>query len=229
MATPRTRPVDIPLETVVKQGVNIFGYVNAESGVGEHTRLLISSVREAGIAYSVVPFSMTLSRQETRFSEFGSKNPEFDVNIIGVNADQIEVFVDHFGKEVLERRFNIALWAWELEDFPEWMAESAVHLDEIWANSSFSARAIADKVECPVHPFPLPIRTPEPAPVSRHELGLAEDTVIVFSTDHGHFFGQHGLVSKGAFHYEDMIKVPFIVSCPGTVPEGEALYPMRPR
>jgi arylsulfatase A-like enzyme len=53
------------------------------------------------------------------------------------------------------------------------------------------------------------------------ELGLAEDTLVVFTTDHGHFIGQHGLIAKGAFHYEDMIKLPFIVRYPGKVPAGE--------
>jgi uncharacterized sulfatase len=52
------------------------------------------------------------------------------------------------------------------------------------------------------------------------ELGLAEDTLVVFTTDHGHFFGQHGLHFKGGFHYEDVIKVPFIVRYPGKVPAG---------
>ncbi|NOU66279.1 sulfatase-like hydrolase/transferase [Paenibacillus sp. LMG 31461] len=52
------------------------------------------------------------------------------------------------------------------------------------------------------------------------ELGIAEDTLIVFTTDHGHFFGQHGLHFKGGFHYEDVIKLPFIVRYPGKVPAG---------
>jgi arylsulfatase A-like enzyme len=51
-------------------------------------------------------------------------------------------------------------------------------------------------------------------------LGLAENTLVVFTTDHGHFFGQHGLVAKGPFHYEDMIKIPMIVRMPGKVPAG---------
>ncbi|MBB6634657.1 sulfatase family protein [Cohnella thailandensis] len=51
-------------------------------------------------------------------------------------------------------------------------------------------------------------------------LGLAENTLVVFTTDHGHFFGQHGLQAKGGFHYEDLIKLPFIVRYPGKVPAG---------
>ncbi len=51
-------------------------------------------------------------------------------------------------------------------------------------------------------------------------LGAAENTLIVFSTDHGHFLGSHGLVAKGAFHYEDMIRVPWLLRWPGRTPAG---------
>ncbi len=53
------------------------------------------------------------------------------------------------------------------------------------------------------------------------ELGLTENTMVVFTTDHGHFYGHHGLTAKGAFHYEDMIKLPWIVSQKGKVPAGK--------
>lgn len=52
------------------------------------------------------------------------------------------------------------------------------------------------------------------------DLGLAEDTLVLFTTDHGHFYVQHGLTAKGAFHYEDMVKVPFIVRPPGQADVG---------
>jgi len=51
-------------------------------------------------------------------------------------------------------------------------------------------------------------------------LGIADNTLVVFSTDHGHFIGQHGLIAKGAFHYEDLLKLPMLVRCPGRVPTG---------
>ncbi|OPH59070.1 sulfatase [Paenibacillus ferrarius] len=53
------------------------------------------------------------------------------------------------------------------------------------------------------------------------ELGLAENTIVIFTTDHGHFFGQHGLQAKGGFHYEDLIKLPFIVRYPNYIPQGK--------
>ena len=52
------------------------------------------------------------------------------------------------------------------------------------------------------------------------ETGLAENTLVVFTSDHGHFFGQHGLIAKGPFHYEDMLRVPMIVRWPGVCAAG---------
>lgn len=54
--------------------------------------------------------------------------------------------------------------------------------------------------------------------LDRH--GFADNTIVVFTTDHGHFLGQHGLTAKGPFHYEDMIRVPLVVLWPGRVPAG---------
>lgn len=46
------------------------------------------------------------------------------------------------------------------------------------------------------------------------DLGLAEDTVVVFTTDHGDFMGDHGLLLKGALHYQGLIRVPCIWADP---------------
>jgi arylsulfatase A-like enzyme len=52
------------------------------------------------------------------------------------------------------------------------------------------------------------------------EMGIAENTLVVFSTDHGHLLGQHGLIAKGAFPYEDLLKLPFIARWPNVIPAG---------
>ena len=53
-------------------------------------------------------------------------------------------------------------------------------------------------------------------------LGQADNTIVVFSTDHGHFLGQHGLVAKAIHHYEDLLRVPFIVRYPSEVAAGQS-------
>lgn len=58
-------------------------------------------------------------------------------------------------------------------------------------------------------------------------LGLAENTLVVFTSDHGHYFGQHGLIAKGAFHYDDGIRVPMIARLPGRIPAGHISHSLQ--
>lgn len=59
------------------------------------------------------------------------------------------------------------------------------------------------------------------------ELELSNDTIVIFTTDHGHFFGHHGLIAKGPFMYEDLIKIPFIIRWPGKVKENSISSAMQ--
>jgi len=45
--------------------------------------------------------------------------------------------------------------------------------------------------------------------------GLAEDTIVIFTTDHGDMFGDHGMMLKGAMHYDGCIHVPLLIKAPG--------------
>jgi arylsulfatase A-like enzyme len=44
--------------------------------------------------------------------------------------------------------------------------------------------------------------------------GLADNTVLIFTTDHGDHLGDHKLLLKGAEHYQSIVHVPFIWSDP---------------
>lgn len=47
------------------------------------------------------------------------------------------------------------------------------------------------------------------------ETGQADNTVIVFTSDHGETLGDHGLLYKGCRFYEGLVRVPLIFWCPG--------------
>lgn len=50
--------------------------------------------------------------------------------------------------------------------------------------------------------------------------GIEEDTMILFTNDHGELMGDHGLLFKGPFMYDCLIKSPMIIKWPGVVPKG---------
>jgi choline-sulfatase len=57
------------------------------------------------------------------------------------------------------------------------------------------------------------------------DLGIRENTIIVFLSDNGMNMGHHGICGKGngtfpMNMYETSVKVPFIISCPGSIPQG---------
>jgi arylsulfatase A-like enzyme len=49
--------------------------------------------------------------------------------------------------------------------------------------------------------------------------GLAKNTIVVFTGDHGFFLGEHGWFDK-RFMYEETIKIPWLIRYPGVVKPG---------
>jgi len=58
------------------------------------------------------------------------------------------------------------------------------------------------------------------------EIGLAENTIVIYMSDHGDWLGDHGLLLKGPMHYEGLLRVPLIVRGPGVVAETVVSEPV---
>ncbi len=56
------------------------------------------------------------------------------------------------------------------------------------------------------------------------ELGLADSTLVIFTSDHGDMQGSHGVCGKSipAF-YEQILRMPLIMRLPGRIPAGKVL------
>lgn len=50
--------------------------------------------------------------------------------------------------------------------------------------------------------------------------GLADNTLVVFSSDHGEMLGNHRQLLKGPQLYDDLTRVPLIARWPGRIPSG---------
>jgi arylsulfatase A-like enzyme len=47
------------------------------------------------------------------------------------------------------------------------------------------------------------------------ERGIADDTLVIMTTDHGEFLGEHQLIFKGPFGYDSLLRVPLVLRGPG--------------
>ncbi len=48
------------------------------------------------------------------------------------------------------------------------------------------------------------------------ELGIADNTIVIYAGDNGHFWGEHHL-NDIRWHYEESIRIPFIIRYPGMI------------
>lgn len=56
------------------------------------------------------------------------------------------------------------------------------------------------------------------------DAGIAEETIVVYTSDHGDFVGNHGMVEKAALGqnvYEDILNIPLIIRYPGNKQQGK--------
>ena len=54
------------------------------------------------------------------------------------------------------------------------------------------------------------------------ETGAESETIVVFTTDHGGYVGDHGAMHKSVAFYDALVRLPLVVSWPGTLPTRRA-------
>ncbi|HYN03367.1 MAG TPA: glycosyltransferase [Vicinamibacteria bacterium] len=179
----RLRPQDAPSQAPVlprEGGVNIAGYLRAESGTGEVARLLTAAARRDGIPSLALVNSHSPSRQlESHALEAGRP---YDVTVVCANADQLPRAIDALPIEA-RRGYRVGFWFWETEELPAEYRSAAELLDEIWTASGYVAEAIRNVVTKPVHVCPLPLAEPRPVSASREDLGLPSGFIFLFAFD----------------------------------------------
>lgn len=55
-------------------------------------------------------------------------------------------------------------------------------------------------------------------------LGLTDNTLVIFTSDHGDMVGAHGCVGKSIFSfYDDLVRIPLCIRFPGRIPPGTVI------
>ena len=58
------------------------------------------------------------------------------------------------------------------------------------------------------------------------KLGLAQDTLIVFTADHGEEFFDHGKKGHQRNFYDESVRLPLVMRLPGVLPSGKSVQRM---
>jgi glycosyltransferase involved in cell wall biosynthesis/SAM-dependent methyltransferase len=163
--------------------VHAIGYFKAELGMGEYGRQLVEGVRAAGSRVSTTTWTETVSRQQHAFEdEEGDQSAP--VNLLVINADQTPTLAHAVGPDFFTGRYTVGAWAWETEDFPAAFDAAFSYVDEVWAISSFTRDAIAQRTDKPVFSVPPPVSVPVVDPsISRADLRLPDGYLFLFSFD----------------------------------------------
>ena len=62
--------------------------------------------------------------------------------------------------------------------------------------------------------------------IALEEAGLAENTIVIYISDHGDWLGDHGLILKGPMHYDGLLRVPMIMRGPGIPKSKNVVEPV---
>lgn len=175
---------------IARPGLNVVGYAQAETGMGQGVRALLHALRTTEIPHTLHSLSLNvLARSADESFEAETSDFPHDVNLFFVNADQVEPVLEHLGREVFAGRYNIGFWLWELEAFPDEWRPAFDCLHEIWTPSSFCVEAISRVSPIPVRRVPLPVEVEIDPRLDRAHFGFPEGVfVFLFMFNYLSFF-----------------------------------------
>lgn len=154
-------------------GLNVIGYFESPSGIGQSARSLADAAEKAGI--SVARLDVSRPPRALRVSA------PYDVNLYHVNADGAAAIVEELGPGLHSGRANVAYWYWESEEFPARWMNRFDYFDEVWVASEFCRSTLAGRSPIPVILVPPAILLTAPAGDVRGRAGLASSDFLVLT------------------------------------------------
>lgn len=159
-------------------GVNVAGYLDTESGMGEAARASIRALEAAGvpIVLNNVP-SKLRAGDPTYRPAFEDDNPH-PFNLVHLNADNMPAFRARRGRRYFRNRYTIGYWFWELSTLRDDWVPFAGYVDEVWVATRFVQQAVEDKCAVVTTRMRLPVVLPPVPPRGRAHFGIAEGLAV---------------------------------------------------
>ena len=98
-------------------GINLIGNIGGDSGLSQSCRLVADMILGAGL-----PMNIRNYRVSSSSGGAGTQGDAYNINIFHINAHECTAAYLDLGRQAWDKRYNIAYWLWEMEEFPrEWV------------------------------------------------------------------------------------------------------------
>ena len=161
-------------------GVNVVGWADAPTGVGEACRGTLRALEHAGIPGALYNLGDGSAEGLQRALRTPGELP-FETILYHVNADMMETICRQLPRGLTAGRRAIGYWFWELSYLPLEFAAAFRHVDEVWAPSRFCREAFSTLAPVPVCWVPPHVVPPAARPLDRAALGIDPGRVLFLS------------------------------------------------
>lgn len=137
-------------------GINLIGDISAETGLGQSMRILASIMENGNIPFCVKQVNLhgQLEHNDISWKHKLVDSPMYAINVINLIPENWASDYCCLDKDILDKRYNIAYWPWELEEFPARWVPCIETVDEIWTPSEFTSNSLRKKTSKPVITVP---------------------------------------------------------------------------
>ena len=170
-------------------GANYFAFHSAIRGLGDAARTYAAAFRDYGLPLQEIDVPLWTTSTTTPQS---SPAPVYRINLVHQNADMMRLWASRYGPSVLQNRYNVGLWVWELHAGYASMHDAARLLHEIWVPSIYVANAVETVTAKPVYVVPYVVHPARPAGrIKRGTVGIREDAFLfLYAFDLSSGFGR---------------------------------------
>ncbi|MDR7067986.1 glycosyltransferase involved in cell wall biosynthesis [Pseudoxanthomonas japonensis] len=165
-------------------GVNVFGYLRGEFGLGESARQYARALMAAGVDVALVDMDLGLPhgwKDDSLEALLGTSAP-FAVNLVFVNPDYLDTALERIGSDSLAGSHLIACWFWELDRVPDAWLSSLDKVDELLVSSRFVEDAFRKVTDKPILRVPLPLAQLSDSGLERADFDLPEGRFIFLAS-----------------------------------------------
>lgn len=165
------------------KGINLFGDVYADNGIGQGMRVLAEALYAAHIPFTVIPMDRNIREKQqagngAEWEKHIGSQALYHINVIYINIDKWAKEFPTLPREILNGRYNIAYWAWELETVPAKWKPCLQTVDEVWMLSEFSCNSLRKYTDKAVVKIPPYINIHVPVKYDRKHFALPEECFL---------------------------------------------------